>query len=79
MATYVAITTINPQFGWHEVTIGKNKSSVRKSAKQKIAGAYWNKEKPIDVQTELVNLKVVSKTQAKRIYGVDIDRKQWNY
>ena len=73
MATYVAITTTNPQYGWHEVTSGTDKSAVQGQAERKIAGNQWNEVKDISTQTELQNLTVVSKTTAKRSYGVDID------
>ncbi len=77
MATYVAVTSTNND--WYEVGQGKNKQAVLDAAEKKIAGAYWNEEKPIDVQTQLVNLTVVSKTKAKRIYGIDIDRKWYQF
>lgn len=79
MPTYVAITTINPQTGWSEVLTGTNKKDVQEAAGRKIAGVFWNEQKPIDVQTQLTNLKVVSKTKAKRTYNVGIDRVEYPY
>lgn len=73
MKTYVAITTTNPQHGWKQVGTGSDKNAVRDEAERSIAGAQWNKVKDIYTQTELTNLRVVSKTTAKRQYGVDID------
>lgn len=72
-ATYVAVTTTNPQYGWKAVETGTDKSAVRDTAERKIAGSQWNEVKDIYTQTELTNLRVVSKTVAKRQYHVDID------
>lgn len=77
--TYVAVTTTNPQHGWNEVTTGEDKDAVRDAAERKIAGAQWNQAKDIYTQTELANLRVVSKTTAKREYGVDIDTVDCGY
>lgn len=71
--TYVAVTSINPQHGWKEVATGSNQTELRDQAERKIAGNQWNEVKDIYTQTELANLRVVSKTDAKRKYGVDID------
>jgi hypothetical protein len=73
MTTYVAVTSTNPQNGWREVTTGTDKTAVRDAAEQNIAGHQWNQVKDIYTQTELTNLRVVSKTTAKRDFGVDID------
>jgi hypothetical protein len=73
MTTHVAVTSTNPQNGWRAVTTGNDKAAVRDAAEQKIAGHVWNQAKDIYTQTELTNLRVVSKTTAKRNYGVDID------
>lgn len=78
MATYVAVTTTNPQHGWHEVTSGTDKEQVREAAERQIAGAQWNQVKDIYTQTELTNLRVVSKTTAKREYGVDTDAPKYD-
>lgn len=78
MATYVAVTSINPQCGWYEVTTGTDKKQVRETAERQIAGAQWNQVKDIFTQTELTNLRVVSKTTAKREYGVDIDAPEYD-
>lgn len=72
--TYVAVTTINPQHGWNEVATGTDKDQVREDAERQIAGNQWNQVKDIYTQTQLVNLRVVSKTEAKTRYNVDIDR-----
>lgn len=77
--TYVAVTTTNPQHGWNEVLTGDNAESVRDEAERKIAGYQWNQAKDIYTQTKLTNLRVVSKTTAKREYGVDIDAPQYDY
>ena len=79
MSTYVAITTTNPQNGWHEVETGTDKATVRDAAERKIAGNQWDKSKDIYTQTELTNLRVVSKTEAKRKYGVDIDKVEYDF
>ena len=79
MRTYVAVTTTNPQHGWKEVTTGADKEQVRNTAERQIAGNQWNQVKDIYTQTELTNLRVVSKTTAKREYGVDIDRIEYDY
>lgn len=79
MATYVAVTTTNPQHGWHEVTTGTDKEQVKDTAERQIAGAQWDKPKYIYTQTKLTNLRVVSKTAAKREYGVDIDQPQYDF
>ncbi len=79
MATYVAVTTTNPQDGWSQIATGTNKHHVRDVAEKKIAGAYWDNDKPIDVQTQLVNLQVVSKTRARQKFGVNIDRVKCQY
>lgn len=71
--TYVAVTTTNPQHGWNKVTTGAEKDQVREDAERQIAGIQWDNAKDIYTQTQLVNLRVVSKTEAKREYGVDID------
>jgi len=78
-ATYVAVTTTNPQYGWNEVATGGDKEAVREAAERKIAGNQWNQVKDIYTQTELTNLRVVSKTIAKREYGVDIDAPQYDF
>lgn len=77
--TYVAVTTTNPQYGWNEVCTGGNAESVRNDAERKIAGNQWNQVKDIYTQTQLTNLRVVSKTIAKREYGVDIDKVEFDY
>lgn len=77
--TYVAVTTTNPQHGWHEVASGCDKDAVKEQAERQIAGTQWNQVKDIYTQTELVNLRVVSKTDAKRKYGVDIDKVEYGY
>jgi hypothetical protein len=71
--TYVAVTTTNPQHGWKEVATGSNPTELRDRAERKIAGNQWNQVKDIYTETELINLRVVSKTDAKRKFGVDID------
>lgn len=71
--TYVAITTTNPQHGWNEVCTGGDADAVRTEAERHIAGNQWSQVKDIYMQTKLTNLRVVSKTEAKRTYGVDID------
>lgn len=73
MSTYVAVTTTNPQHGWKQIAIGSDKDAVRDEAEHRIAGHVWNEVKDIYMQTELTNLRVVSKTVAKRQYHVDID------
>lgn len=72
-ATYVAVTTTNPQHGWKKVEVGSDKDAVRDAAERRIAGSQWNEVKDIYTQTKLTNLRVVSKTTAKRQYYVDID------
>ena len=74
-ATYVALTTVNyQQDGYHEVLTGSNKEQVRQDAERQICGDQWNNTKDIYTQTEIANLIVVSKTEAKRKWGVDIDK-----
>jgi hypothetical protein len=75
--TYVAVTTTTPQHGWKEVATGSNKEQLRDEAERKIAGNQWNTVKDIYVQTELTNLRVVSRTDAKRKFGVDIDAAEY--
>jgi len=74
MATYVAITTTNAQHGWSKVATGSNKKEVLAKAEQIICGDQMDQVKDIYTQTKMSNLKVVSKTVAKRTYGVDIDK-----
>lgn len=77
--TYVAVTSTNPQQGWEEITHGTDKEQVQIDAESEIAGAQWNQSKDIYTQTKLRNLRVVSKTTAKREYGVDIDTPQYDF
>jgi len=67
---YVAITTTKPQYGWSEVARGENKSELRDAAERKIAGRFWNEVKPMEVQTKLTNLRIVTASQAKRQYKI---------
>lgn len=74
MATYVAVTTTNAQQnGWREVITGSDKAEVQEKAERQICGNQYDGPKDIYTQTELRNLRVVSKTEAKRTFGVDID------
>lgn len=78
--TYVAVTTTNAQTnGWHEVARGADKQAVQAAAEQKIAGHQWDQQKDIYTETELRNLHVVSKTNAKRTFKVDIDAPQYDW
>lgn len=70
MTTYVAITTTNPRFGWYEVGRGNDKAAVRREAERELTGPFWDVQKPLVTQTELVNLRVVSKTKAERKFKV---------
>lgn len=74
MSTYVALTTTNyKENGYHVVAEGSSKPALTEQAKNKICGVQKNTEKDISTETELKNLIVVSKTAAKRRYGIDID------
>jgi hypothetical protein len=71
--TFVAVTTTNPRYGWYQVATGTDKAKLEDEAARKIAGNQWDTAKDICTQTELTNLRVVSKTDAKREYHVDVD------
>ncbi len=73
---YVAITTTNFA-DWRKVCTGGNADTVRQQAERMIVGPQWDQVKDIYTQTKLVNLRVVSKTEAKRKYGVDIYAQTW--
>jgi len=70
MATYVAVTTTNGQNGFYEVARGSNKEDVRQQAEEAIGGVATGYGTDIYKQTEHANLHVVSKTEAKRKFGV---------
>lgn len=71
--TYVALTTINEDHGFQAIVIGNNKSDVRKVAEEKISlNAKYEQLDAYD-RAKLSNLRVVSKTNSKRIFNVDID------
>ena len=73
MTTYVAVTSTNPQVeGWSIVCSGEDKKSVENNAERIICGNQWNRQKDIYTQTKLENLRVVTKTKAKRTYKVNI-------
>lgn len=72
--TYVAITTTNPQHGWHEVARGNDKQAVEAKARKVIGNVATDYGTDIYCDTEHTNLRVVSKTEAKRSYNIDIDK-----
>jgi len=66
---YVALTTHGN--GWWVVLAGEpgeDKASVEDRASRDICGMFWDKAKPIDVDTEMKNLQVVSYSAAKRAF-----------
>ena len=66
MATYIALTTTNAQQnGFEIIAAGPNKAKVEEAAKSIIGTGDIYRE------TEQKNLVVVSKTAAKRNYGID--------
>lgn len=68
---YVAITTTNArQNGYRKIAQGEDKSALRDVAERKICGIYWDKPKPITVDTELKNLRIVTASEAKRKYKI---------
>lgn len=74
MSTYLALTTINfQQNGYKVVGQGVSKEVVRRQAEDEIIGNQKNQAKDIYTDTELKNLIVVSKSYAKRKFGIDID------
>ena len=71
MTTYVAITTVNAQQnGWYEVASGPNKQAVLADAENQIGDVATEYGTDIYRSTEHSNLTVVSKTKAKREFGV---------
>ena len=65
-ATYIAITSINPQTsGWQVMAAGHDKTLVGDYAYSLLTG------NDICTDTKRINLKVVSVSHAKRAYGFD--------
>lgn len=77
MATYVALTTQNYQTSGYSVVLigtdGESKSDVEDKAMRHICGIYWDKPKPIGVDTELKNLVVLPISTVKRKYALALD------
>ena len=68
---YVAITTTNArQNGYRQVCQGEIKADLRDAAERKICGNFWGKAKPIEIETELINLRIVTATEARRKYKI---------
>jgi len=68
MATYLALTTTNfQQNGYNEIARGNNKKDVENAALDTITGS------DVYAETKRTNLIVISKSAAKRDYGIDID------
>lgn len=76
--TYVAVTTTNPRYGWYEVARGGDKKTVEAEARTVIGDAATGYGSDIYKDTQHTNLRIVSKTEAKRSYGVDIKKLQCN-
>lgn len=66
---YLAISTTNPANGWQIYATGDNKAQVEKDAETKI-GPILNQWGQSDLKQETLhkNLRVVSKTQARRFF-----------
>jgi hypothetical protein len=72
--TYVALTTTNPQTGWSIVAVGHNKTEVKDFSENKLHhDVEPGHVRDIYADTELKNLRVVSKTKAIREYHIDAD------
>lgn len=76
MATYIALTTHNYQMSGMNIVIaaGTNEQIVRDYAERKISERLVTPiGTDIYADTELKNLRVVSKTKAQKLYGFDFD------
>lgn len=74
MAEYVAVSTTNAQQnGWEAIVTGNNKKAIEEAAKRRIESDHTVRStNTIDIygETLLRNLRVVSKSEAKRKYKV---------
>ena len=78
MATYYALTTQNSQMsGWSIVAHGTDQAAVREDAYRILSGRPDGdcsaRVQDIYLDTELKNLRIVSKTRARRCYGINDD------
>lgn len=86
MATYIALTATNPPSDWHVVpdtdALGRGRLLVGSDSDQLMRYAEYTlhhghperRVNDIYLDTELVNLRVVSKTKALRVYGIRIEQ-----
>lgn len=79
MATYLALTTLNSQTsGWSVLAYGEGgkdmKARVEEAARAQIGDIRTDYGTDIYAETKHKNLRVVSKTTAKRKYGIDFDK-----
>lgn len=73
MATYLAITTTNPEHGYEVLAYGSDKEKVREAAEEQIGDIRRDYGTDIYAETRHKNLRVVSKTKAKLALGIDYD------
>lgn len=71
---YIALTTTNAQVhGWKVLAYGHDAAKVQSKAEELIGDIRTDAGTDIYRETEHKNLRVVSKTTAKRSYGIDYD------
>lgn len=83
MATYLALTSINPAAcGYRVVAYGSDAQAVETAARNAIGAIMPEGTAFPDIhkETEHINLRVVSKTAAKRApYRIDVDHREYGW